>query len=160
MLPWQPFMALALVSAGAELGVSLGGAQVPRPKQLPPLSDKERFVVFTLLPPPQQTRQSPLPFSLLRLLSPPVAFFFLLGLWSVIGFAAEWQRQEVLWGTEEASGPWGRGQSCPQSSLFTRACVIPGPAWPCVHRAWLSALTLIAVFLSGWPSHNSLHPLI
>lgn len=66
----------------------------------------------------------------------------------------------MLRGTGGAGGPQGRGQGCPQGSLFPWTCVILGLAWPCSHRAWLSALTLIMVYLSDWPSHNSPGPLI
>lgn len=135
------------------------GTQVPRPEQLPPLSDKERLVVFSLFP--QHTRQSPSPFSLLCLLS--LLFpFFLLGLWSGIGFAGRMTeagsalRHRRGWG----GGAQRRGQGWPQCSLFPWACVIHGLAWPGRHRAWLSALTLIMVYLSDCPSHNSPGPLI
>lgn len=46
-------MGLALAGTWAELGVAweAAGTQVPRPEQLPPLSDKERFVVLAPFPP-------------------------------------------------------------------------------------------------------------
>lgn len=160
VLPWQPFMGLALAGTWAELGVAweAAGTQVPRPEQLPPLSDKERFVVLSPFPPTRTSISLALFTSLSPLSSLPL---FLLGLWSRIGFAGRMteagsaQRHRRGWG-----GPQGWGQGCPQCSLFSWACVISGLAWPCSHRAWLSALTLIMVYLSDWPSHNSLGPLI
>lgn len=74
-LPWQPSSGLALPSSRAELGVGLGkaaGAQVPWPEQLPPPSDKERFVVL----PVQHGRRSPISLPPLS----PSPLFFLLGL--------------------------------------------------------------------------------
>lgn len=108
------------------LGRSLASAweahRCPGPSSCLLCQIKSGLLFSPFSPSPQQTRQSPLPFSLLRLLFPPVAFFFLLGLWSVIGFAAEWQRQEVLWGTEGASGPEAGARA------VHRALCLPGPA--------------------------------
>lgn len=50
------------------------------------------------------------------------------------------------------------GGVCPQCSLFFRG--LRHPPGPSSHRGWLSALTLITVYLSDWPSHNRPGPLI
>lgn len=56
----------------------------------------------------------------------------------------------------------GRGQACPQCSLFSLSLRHPGPGLPPPtpsHRGWLSALTLITADLSDWPSRSRPHPL-
>lgn len=110
---------------------------------------------------PQRARQSPSPFSLLRLFS--LLFpFFLLGLWSGIGFAG---RMTEAGSARRHRRGWG-GPRAGASAVHSALCFPslrhswPGLAWPCSHRAWLSALTLITVYLSEWPSHNSSGPRI
>lgn len=103
------------------------GTQVPRPEQLPPLSDKERFVVFSLFPPNTHVNlPRPFHFSVSSLFSSP---FFLLGLWSGIGFAGRM--------TEAGSAPrhrrgWGGGAPGPGPGLSTVLSVSLGlrHPWP------------------------------
>lgn len=120
------------------------GTQVLWPKQLPPLSDKERFVVFSPLP-------SNVHVSLPRPFHCTVSSLFFFLFFSVafdqgLDMLVEWQTQEVLGGAGGAQGPQGPGQKL--STMFS--------VYQCLRHPWPGLALLLQSLAFSLDSHDSL----